>query len=92
MRASEAKKYITAIASQRALSSFTTRSVSAVLAPASAGFSSEPNTSAIAPITKALADSGTQSERMARTLGHGTAAGSRFGAKPPRSTARSRGS
>ena len=66
---------ITDIATQRTLSSSTTRSVSAELAPASAGFSSEPNTSAIAPITRALADNGTQSERMAECYGSRTPRG-----------------
>ena len=64
VRPSEASTNITDIATQRALSSFTTRNVSAELAPASAGFRSDPNTRDIAPITNALAESGTQSERM----------------------------
>ena len=83
MRDTEAKKYITAIASQRALFSSTTRSVSRGAARRRrAGFSSEPNTSAIAPITRALADRGTQSERMGETVER---TGRRHGslAKPP---------
>ena len=60
----DAITYITDIASQRPLASLTTRSVSAPDAPACAGLSSVPITRAIAPITNALAERGTQSERM----------------------------
>ena len=90
VRREEASTNITAIASQRALSSFTTRSVCAELAPASAGFSSEPNTSAITPITRALADRGTQSERMGETLGPRSGARTwQFAAETARSCAES---
>src|SRR5688500_3530332 len=66
VRATDEPKYITDMPSQRPPSSVTTRIVSAELASASEGLSTEPNTRAITPITRAEADRGIQSERMGK--------------------------
>jgi hypothetical protein len=64
VRANAAKVYITAIVSQRPPSTSTAVSVSLADDPALAGLTSEPRTSDMAPTTRALAESGTQSLRM----------------------------
>ena len=63
-KVTEASVNITDIASQREPSSLTTRSVSAALSPDWPGLSRLPKTSAITPMTRALADRGIHSDRM----------------------------